>query len=208
MNEHYPFTNPPLPYPYEAMEPYIDTLTMHLHHDRHLQTYVDNLNRILKDYPAYHQLSLEELLMYQKSLPPEIQTGVRNNAGGVYNHIMYFSCLKNPGMEEPPHPLNQMIAKYFKDYSGFQTEFTNAALSVFGSGYVWLVADAFGRLLILTSANQDCPLSENLFPLLNLDVWEHAYYLKHYNERAAYISDWFHIVNWDQAAANYQMLFP
>ena len=208
MNEHYPFTNPPLPYPYEAMEPYIDTLTMHLHHDRHLQTYVDNLNRILKDYPAYHQLSLEELLMYQKSLPPEIQTGVRNNAGGVYNHIMYFSCLKNPGMEEPPHPLNQMIAKCFKDYSGFQTEFTNAALSVFGSGYAWLVADAFGRLLILTSANQDCPLSENLFPLLNLDVWEHAYYLKHYNERAAYISDWFHIVNWDQAAANYQMLFP
>ena len=102
MNEHYPFTNPPLPYPYEAMEPYIDTLTMHLHHDRHLQTYVDNLNRILKDYPAYHQLSLEELLMYQKSLPPEIQTGIRNNAGGVYNHIMYFSCLKNPGMEEPP----------------------------------------------------------------------------------------------------------
>ena len=120
MNEHYPFTNPPLPYPYEAMEPYIDTLTMHLHHDRHLQTYVDNLNRILKDYPAYHQLSLEELLMYQKSLPPEIQTGVRNNAGGVYNHIMYFSCLKNPGMEEPPHPLNQMIAKCFKDYSGFR----------------------------------------------------------------------------------------
>ena len=208
MNEHYPFTNPPLPYPYEAMEPYIDTLTMHLHHDRHLQTYVDNLNRILKDYPAYHQLSLEELLMYQKSLPPEIQTGVRNNAGGVYNHIMYFSCLKNPGMEEPPHPLNQMIAKCFKDYSGFQTEFTNAALSVFGSGYAWLVADAFGRLLILTSANQDCPLSENLFPLLNLDVWEHAYYLIHYNERAAYISDWFHIVNWEQAAANYQMLFP
>ena len=105
-------------------------------------------------------------------------------------------------MEEPPHPLNQMIAKYFKDYSGFQTEFTNAALSVFGSGYAWLVADAFGRLLILTSANQDCPLSENLFPLLNLDVWEHAYYIDYRNERPGYLEHFWALVNWEFVAKN------
>lgn len=208
MNNHYPFVNPPLPYPYEAMEPYIDTLTMHLHHDRHLQTYVDHLNGILKDCPEYQKLSLEELLLYVRSLPEAIQTGIQNNAGGVYNHILYFSCLKNPSSDTLPSPLDQLIPEYFQDFKGFQDSFTKAALSVFGSGYAWLAADAFGCLRIMTTANQDTPFSQNLFPLLNLDVWEHAYYLKHYNERAAYVQDWFHLANWEQAAENYRLLFP
>ncbi|WP_373213784.1 superoxide dismutase [Ruminococcus sp. 5_1_39BFAA] len=208
MNNHYPFVNSPLPYPYDAMEPYIDALTMELHHNRHLQTYVDNLNKLLKDYPAYHRLSLEELLLYVKSLPENIQTGIQNNAGGVYNHILYFSCLKNPSADILPGPLEQLIPKYFQDFEGFRAAFTKAALSVFGSGYAWLAADAFGHLHIMTTSNQDTPFSQNLFPLLNLDVWEHAYYLKHYNDRAAYIGDWFHLANWEQAAENYRRLFP
>lgn len=202
MNEHYPFVNPPLPYAFDAMEPFIDTKTMELHHDRHLQTYVNNLNKILADYPEYQQFSLEQLLVYSSSLPDSIQTGIKNNAGGVYNHIFYFSLLHNPSTEQPANPLSAHITSSFGSFDAFQKAFTNAALSVFGSGYAWLVVDVLGRLKIITSANQDTPLTLNLCPILNLDVWEHAYYLKHYNVRADYISDWFHVVNWQQANRN------
>ena len=188
MNEHYPFINPPLPYSYDALEPYIDEKTMRLHHDRHLQTYVDNLNNTLKNYPQYHSFSLEQLLFHIDCLPKEIQEAVKNNAGGVFNHILYFSTL-NP-INQPDELLGNIL-NTFGSFEEFQKQFTSAALSVFGSGYAWLVYDCHGNLTILTTKNQDTPIPFGFYPVLNLDVWEHAYYLKHYNKRADYINDWF-----------------
>lgn len=198
MNEKYPFVNPPLPYEYDGMEPYIDTQTMRLHHNRHLQAYVDRLNDILSKHPQYQSLSLEQLLISMDSMPLEIQADIRNNAGGVYNHIFYFMSLKNPGPQEPPFPLQSYLDSTFHNYETFQQLFTEAALSVFGSGYAWLVINALGNPQITTTANQDTPLAMNMFPLLNIDVWEHAYYLKHFNRRADYIKDWFSVINWDR----------
>lgn len=198
MNEKYPFVNPPLPYEYDGMEPYIDTQTMRLHHNRHLQAYVDRLNDILSKHPQYQSLSLEQLLISMDSMPPEIQADIRNNAGGVYNHIFYFMSLKNPGPQEPPFPLQSYLDSTFHNYETFQQLFTEAALSVFGSGYAWLVINALGNPQITTTANQDTPLAMNMFPLLNIDVWEHAYYLKHFNRRTDYIKDWFSVINWDR----------
>lgn len=203
MQDHYIFENPPLPYSYEAMEPYIDAKTMELHHDRHLQSYVDNLNAILKEYPEYQSLSLRQLLLYLDFLPASIQTPVKNNAGGVYNHLFYFSLLKNPAQKQPENPLHMRISEQFGSFEAFCRLFTRAALSVFGSGYAWLVKTSYGQLRIITTANQDTPLPLQLCPVLNLDVWEHAYYLKHYNKREDYIDDWFHIINWEQANQYY-----
>ena len=203
MNEHYPFTNPPLPYAYDALEPFIDTKTMELHHDRHLQTYVNNLNTILEDYPEYQELSLVQLLGYLDFLPADIRTSVKNNAGGVYNHIFFFSTLQPPTDVIPTNALTAHIISQFGSMEEFQKAFTKAALSVFGSGYTWLVRDPHGQLRIVTTANQDTTLSTSLCPILNFDVWEHAYYLKHYNKRADYINDWFHVINWEQANHNF-----
>lgn len=202
MNQHYKFINPPLPYAYDALEPFIDTKTMELHHDRHLQTYVDNLNNILKDYPEYQNFSLEELILYADSLPDVIKMPILRNAGGVYNHIFYFSILQNPSTAKPPQPLLEIINSVFGNYFNFKQSFTDAALSVFGSGYAWLVLDALNRPKIITTANQATPLPMNLCPVLNIDVWEHAYYLKHYNKRADYINDWFQVINWQQVEQN------
>ena len=202
MNQHDPFINPPLPYSYNSLEPFIDAKTMELHHDRHLQTYVDNLNHILSDYPKLQNLSLEELIGYADSLPDSVKIPILRNAGGVYNHIFFFSILKNPSTEKPSQPLLQLIESNFGSFDNFKTDFTDAALSVFGSGYAWLVMDAFGHLKIITTANQDTPLSLNLCPLLNIDVWEHAYYLKHFNKRVDYIHDWFHVIHWQQVENN------
>lgn len=207
MKQKFPFKNPPLPYAYEAMEPFIDAKTMELHHDRHLQTYVDNLNAALKDYPEYHGFSLEELLIYIQSLPEEIREKVKNNAGGVYSHILYFENLANPPKKELPQNLGNAIRDSFGSEDAFLEKLSEAAMSVFGSGYAWLVLDALGKLKIMTSANQDTPLSENLYPILNVDVWEHAYYLKHYNKRADYIKDWSQIINWENAGQRYTAFF-
>ena len=196
---YYPFSNPPLPYSYQALEPYIDAKTMELHHNRHLQTYIDNLNLVLADAPAYQALSLDQLLENLETLPADIRTKVKNNAGGVYNHIFFFNGMKNPSTNLPEHALIAYIKNAFGSFEAFQSAFTKAALSVFGSGYAWLVLDALGRLQIITTSGQDTPLADRLCPVLNLDVWEHAYYLKHYNDRAAYIKDWFHVINWPAA---------
>ena len=206
--QHYPFVNPPLPYAYDALEPYIDRKTMELHHDRHLQAYVDYLNDILKDYPEYQSLSLEQLLLYPELLPSSIQTAVRHNAGGVYNHLLFFSTLQSP--VSAPVPENNLLLSclimQFGSIAAFLEAFEKAALSVFGSGYAWLVQDSRGALKLITTANQDTPLSLGLHPLLPLDVWEHAYYLKHYNKRGDYIRDWMHIINWDIAAQSFAAL--
>lgn len=203
MNETYPFVNHPLPYAYSALEPYIDERTMRIHHDRHLQTYVDNLNRALGQYPQFHHWSLEQLIVNVPSLPSDIRLSVKNNGGGVFNHQFYFANLKHPAPDTPVGILRTAIDRDFKSYDDFKNAFAKAGASVFGSGYAWLVVTAAGQLEIITTANQDTPLVLGMCPILNLDVWEHAYYLKHYNMRADYIDDWFHVVNWERANENY-----
>lgn len=207
MNEHYKFVNTPLPYAYNAMEPYIDEKTMMLHHDRHLQTYIDYLNNTLSKYPQFQNWTLEQLIVNVPSLPDQIQTAIKNNAGGVFNHQFYFSNLANPALPSPVGMLSEAIENEFGSYESFQNQFKQSALSVFGSGYAWLVVDAAGQLRIITTQNQDTPLPLGMCPVLNIDVWEHAYYLKHYNKRADYIDDWFHIVNWNNANSNYMGCF-
>lgn len=199
---HYQFENPPLPYAYDGLEPYIDTKTMELHHDRHLQTYVDNLNKALADCKRLQPLTLEQLICIADRLPPKLGRTIRNNAGGVYNHVMYFNGMT---IENEPTPyegngvLIKRIIKTFGSMDNFYKLFKEQALSVFGSGYAWLVMDKCDNLSIITTANQDTPLPQNLCPILVIDVWEHAYYLKHYNKRADYIDDWFHAINWNVA---------
>lgn len=207
MNNHYKFVNTPLPYPYDAMEPYIDQKTMYLHHDKHLQAYIDNLNNILNKYPQFQGWTLKQLIMNVPCLPKDIQTDIKNNSGGVFNHQFYFSNLANPTSLQPVGILSKSIQNEFGSYLSFQEQFKTAALSVFGSGYAWLAVNATGQLCIITTQNQDTPLEMGLYPILNIDVWEHAYYLKHYNLRADYIDDWFHIINWNNVNQNYMRCF-
>lgn len=202
-NEFYPFVNLPLPYAYDALEPFIDAKTMMLHHDRHLQTYIDNLNNALKDRPGLQELSLEQLICNASRLQDDVQRTIRNNAGGVYNHRFYFDLLTNPAKREPQGGLRRAINSRFGGFSEFREAFTKAALSVFGSGYAWLVCDG-ATLAIVTTPNQNNPLEAGLCPILTIDVWEHAYYLKHYNERANYIEDWVSVVNWERAQCNFE----
>ncbi|WP_343210492.1 superoxide dismutase [Anaerolentibacter hominis] len=207
MNEHYEFINTPLPYAYDAMEPYIDEKTMRLHHDKHLQTYIDNLNKALSKYPQLQGWTLQQLIVNVPSLPEDIQTAVKNNAGGVFNHQFYFSNLLNPAPQEPDGMLGDAIRGKYGSFPAFKDQFKQAASSVFGSGYAWLVVDATGDIQIITTANQDTPFPLGMCPVLNIDVWEHAYYLKHYNVRADYIDDWFHVINWDNANNTYMRCF-
>ena len=180
---------------------------MELHHNRHLQTYVDNLNKILSSYPEYQILSLEQLLLYYPHFPMSLQTPIKNNAGGVYNHIFYFSHLINPSTSPLPPFLQRQIQTHFGSFEQFKNQWIEAALSVFGSGYAWLVLTNLGKLKIITTPNQNTPFSFEMRPILNIDVWEHAYYLKHYNVRADYINDWLQIVNWEQVNDDLQMLY-
>ncbi len=192
LNQRYPFINPPLPYAYDALEPLIDEETMRLHHDAHLQTYVDNLNDLISGYPDLQNWTLDQLIIGNDRLPWEIRDAVRNNAGGVYNHILYFSRLAPAGETNlPSGELLSLMEQRFGGFSGFREEFKNAVGTVFGSGYTWLVLDRNGQLQIVTTANQDNPLASCFFPLIALDLWEHAYYLKHHNKRADYIDNWF-----------------
>ena len=201
-NSYYPFINTPLPYSYDALEPFIDEETMYLHHDRHLQTYIDNLNRFLEENPSLQKFSLEELLSIWRRLPCHLQTPLRNNAGGVYNHRFYFDSMTPPGSSCSAPRLFEAMSCQFGSPENFRSQFKEAALSVFGSGYAWLVLDR-RRLKIVTSANQNTPLTCSRTLILNIDVWEHAYYLKHYNLRADYIDDWFRVVNWKMAENRY-----
>jgi len=204
---HYPFSLVPLPYAYSALEPFIDEKTMQLHHDRHLATYVNNLNATLKDYPALHNCSLEELLFHADLLPPAIATAVINNGGGVYNHNMYFAGFKPANLTNKPNlpmgTLLQAINAQFGSFDNFKKEFKEKALAVFGSGYTWLASDKNGKLSIVNTKNQDTILPMGLTPILLIDIWEHAYYLKHYNMRADYIDDYFNVINFDIAQQNY-----
>ena len=205
MNEHYPFVNLPLPYPYDALEPYIDTQTMYLHHDRLQQRYVANLNAILRDYPQLQNLSLEELLSNPENLPDEARQGIINNGGGVYNHNIYFAGMTNSMTRSQAETLFPAIVLRFGTVEQFFDEFKRYAMSVFGSGYAWLVADSNNTLMFVTTPNQNSPISNGLCVIAGIDVWEHAYFLKRFNDRAAYIEDWFHVVSWEAADERYKL---
>lgn len=200
MNETYPFKLKPLPYNYDAMEPYIDKETMMLHHDKHLKNYVDKLNLAIAPYPKFYDWSLEKLLQSLIFLPNEIKESVRNNGGGVYNHNLYFEGLKNIGSKNVPvGKLADKINEQYINFNNFYNIFKKKALEVFGSVYVWLVLDKNNNLDIIGTPNQDTVLDLNLCPIILIDVWEHAYYLKYHNKRAEYIEGYRNIINWDKA---------
>lgn len=196
-------TLPPLPYPYDALEPYIDAQTMEIHHTRHHQGYVNNLNAALEKHPELQDVPVEILIRNLASVPEDIREAVRNNGGGHANHSLFWTVMKPGGGGEPTGALAEAIAKAFGSFAAFKDLFTKTAMGRFGSGWAWLSTTAFGRLVVHSTPNQDNPLMEGLFPLLGLDVWEHAYYLKYQNRRADYIQAWWNVVNWDQVAANY-----
>jgi Fe-Mn family superoxide dismutase len=194
-----PFMLPALPYAYDALEPYIDAVTMHLHHDKHHQAYVNNLNAAVTAHPELVGKSVEDLLINLNSLPEAARTAIRNQGGGHANHSLYWQTLGKPG-SAPTGELAKAIDLRFGSFSGFQDKLTAAALSVFGSGWAWLVKLPDGSAAIETSANQDSPLTLGHKPLLGLDVWEHAYYLKYQNKRADYVKAYFQVLNWDFAS--------
>lgn len=201
MKNHYKFELEPLPYTYDALEPFIDAKTMEIHHNRHLQAYVYNLNKALCGYEYLHSWSLEKLICNADRLPADIRQAVKNNGGGVYNHNFYFDGM-SCSAKMPNGRLWAAITKTFGSYENFVTEWKKQALGVFGSGYAWLVSNC-GRLCIMTTANQETPLTRGQCPIMTIDVWEHAYYLKHYNKRADYIEDWLQVINWEKAEMNF-----
>lgn len=203
MREHYPFTIKPLPYSYDALEPYIDRKTMELHHDKHYRGYVDNLNKALRPYPEFHNIPLEDLLENISALPQQIRQDVRNNGGGVFNHEFYFNIMQPYNSTQPHRKLADIIKKQYGNLSNFKSKYKEAALNRFGSGWAWLVNDSAGNLSIITTPNQDTPLHAGLNPILPLDVWEHAYYLKYNNRRGEYIDNWFNVIDWKKANENY-----
>ncbi|MEK7476157.1 MAG: superoxide dismutase [Candidatus Coatesbacteria bacterium] len=196
-----------LPYAYNALEPYIDRLTVEIHHDKHHRAYVANLNRALEGATAYSAMPVEELLRHLDRLPEGTRTGVRNNAGGVANHAIYWRCM-GPGMGgAPTGEMAGAIDVAFGSFGKFKELFTAAALGRFGSGWAWLVDD-HGTLEIVTTPNQDSPISDGKTPLLVVDVWEHAYYLKYQNRRADYVAAWWHLVNWDEVGRRLKAARP
>lgn len=200
INEKYPFKLPELGYPYNSLEPYIDSETMSYHHDKHFKTYVDNLNNILKNYPIYQNLTLKQILQNIASFPSEIQTNVRNNAGGVFNHWLYFKII-NPFFVSKNKD-NKLISKLSSTYGSmdnFFSEFKRKSKEVFGSGYTFLVLDKLNNLKLINTKNQDTPLEQNLKPILLIDLWEHAYYLKYRNLRDEYIDNFIRVINFDVA---------
>ncbi len=202
----YPFKLPKLKYEYSALEPHIDTRTMGIHYEKHHGGYVAKLNAALEDYPELHEKSLTELLMDLDALPEAIRTAVRNNGGGHANHTMFWSIMSPKGGGDPTGSLGEDIKATFGDFETFRAEFKKAALGRFGSGWAWLVVNPMGELSIISTPNQDNPISQGLIPIMGLDVWEHAYYLNYQNRRGDYIDAWWNVVDWNAVAANYAAL--
>jgi Fe-Mn family superoxide dismutase len=187
----------PLPYDYAALEPHIDTQTMTLHHDKHHQTYVNNLNAAIEKHPDLGKHSPEDLLRNLNSVPEDIRTVVRNNGGGHVNHTMFWSLMKKGGGGEPTGAIADQIKKDFGDFEAFKKLFNETTAKQFGSGWGWLTWDG-AKLQISTTPNQDSPLLQGKYPILGNDVWEHAYYLKYQNKRPDYLAAWWNTVNWDE----------
>jgi superoxide dismutase, Fe-Mn family len=193
----------PLPYDYSALEPYIDTQTMQLHHDKHHQTYVTNANNALQGHDQLAAMSVDDLLRNINQVPDSIRTVLRNNAGGHSNHSMFWNIMKPNGGGAPTGDLASAIQQTFGSFDAFKTAFNDAGAKRFGSGWVWLVLDTSGKLQIISTANQDSPLMDGLYPVMGNDVWEHAYYLKYQNRRPEYLNAWWNVVNWDTIASRY-----
>jgi Fe-Mn family superoxide dismutase len=198
-----PFTLPPLPYAYDALEPFIDVETMHIHHDKHHAAYVANLNKAVAEFPDVGTMPVEDLLKDLNAIPEKIRTAVRNQGGGHYNHSLFWQMLKKDG-GEPTGALNMAIDQHFGSFNKFKEDWTKAAVGQFGSGWAWLVVDGDKKLSIEPTANQDSPISQGKQPLLGIDVWEHAYYLKYQNRRPEYVAAFFHIINWDFVSERYK----
>lgn len=194
----------PLPYSYDSLEPYIDKRTMEIHHDKHEQAYVDNLNKAIANYAELYSQTTEQMLKNLDTIPNDIKQSVINNAGGVYNHEFFWSIMSPKHNQSPSGKLLEAINSTFGSFDNFKKLFTEAALSRFGSGWAWLVKDSNNKLSIISTANQDSPISNNLTPIIGIDVWEHAYYLKYQNKRKEYIDNWWNVVNWEQAEKNYK----
>jgi superoxide dismutase, Fe-Mn family len=198
------YTLPTLPYRSDALEPYIDARTMEIHHDKHHQAYVSNLNQALKGHPDHRGKPIEDLLRGLDSLPESIRMAVRNNGGGHYNHTLFWAVMRPNGGGEPKGRLAEAIARDLGGFATFKEAFAKASTTRFGSGWAWLVRGRDGRLSVTSTANQDNPLMDGTgTPLLGFDVWEHAYYLKYQNRRPDYIKEWWNTVNWEKAAELY-----
>jgi Fe-Mn family superoxide dismutase len=200
-----PFALPPLPYAPDALEPHIDARTMEIHHDRHHKAYVDNLTKAIAEFPDLAKKSIEVLVKDLNSVPEKIRTAVRNNGGGHYNHSLFWQMMKKNGGGEPKGELAKAIESSFGRFAAFKDAFAKAGLGQFGSGWAWLVLQQ-GKLAIQATPNQDNPITQGAQPLLGVDVWEHAYYLKYQNKRADYIAAWWNVVNWDFVAERFAKL--
>ena len=198
-----PYVLPPLPYPVDALEPYIDAQTMQIHHDKHHAAYVTSLNKSLSKSPDVNSKSAEELVMNLKEVPDNLRHSVKNNAGGHVNHSLFWSMMKKNGGGNPPGELGKAIEKKFGTYAIFKDLFSGSAMRIFGSGWTWLLLDG-QELKIEHTANQDSPLMAGKTPLLGIDVWEHAYYLKYQNRRADYVDAFYHVINWDFVTERYK----
>lgn len=195
------FNLPKLPYAYDALEPFIDAKTMEIHHTKHHQAYIDKLNKALEKYPKLQKNSAEDLLKNLPVVPEDIRTAVRNHGGGHANHSFFWQILKK-GIE-PKGEILRAINKKFKGIDNFKEEFKDAATTLFGSGWAWLVVNSQGGLEIMKTPNQDSPITHNMIPVFGLDVWEHAYYLKYQNRRNEYVEAFFHVINWNKVNENY-----
>lgn len=192
---------PDLPYAYDALEPFIDAQTMTIHHTKHHQTYVDKLNQALSNFPEFNGLAADQLMMRLTDIPESIRTAVRNHGGGHANHSFFWPLLKR---DVPlKNPVKAAIENSFKTYEQFEGQFSEAAATLFGSGWAWLVSDD-GELRITTTPNQDNPLTQGLTPILGIDVWEHAYYLKYQNRRPDYVKAFFNVINWEKVNEHYE----
>ena len=197
------FTLPALPYAYNALEPHIDEQTMRIHHDKHHQAYITNLNTALEPHADLQKKSIEALISNLDAVPEAIRTAVRNNGGGHHNHTFFWELMAPGGAKEPSGALAAAVDKAFGNFASFKEQFVKAGLGRFGSGWAWLTRDAKGVLAIESTANQDSPLMSGKTPIIGCDVWEHAYYLKYQNRRADYLAAWWNVVNWSDAARRF-----
>jgi Fe-Mn family superoxide dismutase len=191
-------TLPPLPYAYEALEPTIDSQTMHLHHEKHHAAYVNNLNAAIEKHPELGSKTPEQLIINLNAVPEDIRAAVRNNGGGHVNHSMFWTIMQPNGGGDPIEDVGKAIKGTFGGFADFQTKFNDAGAKQFGSGWAWLARDKNGKLQVLSTPNQDNPLSQGLYPVMGNDVWEHAYYLKYNNRRPDYLKAWWSVVNWKE----------
>lgn len=199
-----PFTLPPLSYAHDALEPHIDAATMQIHHDKHHAAYVTNLNKAVAEFPELGKQRVEDLVKNLGAVPEKVRTAVRNQGGGHYNHTLFWQMMKKGGGGQPSGELLKGIEKRFGSFAAFKGELTKAALGQFGSGWAWLVLDGNKQLAVEPTVNQDTTISQNRQPLLGVDVWEHAYYLKYQNRRPDYVAAFFQVIDWDFVSERYQ----